>query len=521
MMLQTIKKALNFGSAQSATAPQSAFLRGLPGGPVLAIPPVVLRDSKEDVRIAWGKAAARTIDAMQNNGWMAGLVEVFVSLMIGEGLRPNFKPDFSWAGWDENQSKAWAKRAQRMFEADAVKPYIVDAGARYNFAQLQAAALRQWMGTGNIVGQILPIQRTGTNTLTKIRLLQSHWLSGRSDIKQGLEQGCYLDRHGATTGYLFEFKDKMGVKQEVKLPAFDYFGRSVGFQIFDGNAGQLRGMSIFAPCLRVLRDYDQLSNATMMASMLHTILAATIESDYPTSDILEALGGEGDDASPLADYLGQKVAWNKTVDINLNQNAKIAHLMMGEKFNLHSSKYPNANYEPFANMLLREIGRCVGAMFEDVTGDYSKMTQASMKAAISKQWPTIIYRRKNIIGPFCDQYSDAWIEEKIIANDLEVPGGFKAFLANRAAICRRDWRGPGKPVPDELKQAKTHETYRNMGVMSDEEIAAERGVDIDDVYESRASEKVARENHKIHGGITNGGTDIDEMIAESDRQEVS
>jgi len=500
--------------------PQSAYLRGLGGSDVLAVPPMVLRDAQEDVRIAWGRSAARAIDAMHNNGWIAGLVDVFVGHVIGEGLRADFKPDFSWAGWNDEQTGRWTKKAQRLFEADARQARVVDAGGRHNFAQLQASALRQWLATGNIVGQILTIRRPGSPTRTKLRLLQSHWLSSRTRPHEGLDQGVYRDRHGASVGYLFEFRDCTGHRREVKLPAFDGLGRTVAFQIFDGQPGQLRGISVFAPCLRVLRDYDQLSNATMKAAMLHAIFAATIESDYPTIDVMDGLRGTSDHTGAgFRSFLEMQSEWASRGDIDLSDHGRIAHMFTGEKFTLHSSKYPNANYEPFANMLLRETARCVGALYEDVSGDYSNMTQASMKAAISKQWPIILYRRRNIMAPFCDAYADAWLEEKVLDASLDIPGGFEAFLANRAAVCRRDWSGPGKPVPDELKQAKTHELYRNMGVISDREIAADRGVDIDDVYEERAREQSARQAHNVHGGITNGGSDIDDFPDEGNREQ--
>lgn len=497
--------------------PGASYLRGLPGGAssVMALPMPVLRDQKDDVRQAWGQAAARTIDAMHNNGWIAGATETMISLIIGEGLKANFSPDFSWAGWDRAQTREWAKRAQRMFEADAQNKYHVDAGGRYNFAQLQAAAMRQWMATGNIVAEFPFFRRPGSSTATKIRLLPSHWMSGKSLPHENLDHGVYVDAHAAPVGYLFEFRDAYGFMKEVRRPAYDGFGRPIVAHIFDGFPGQVRGISPWAPVLRVLRDYDQLSNATLTASMIHAIFAATIESDYPTSEVLDALGDDDLDGAESGDgfaaFMAQKVGWAKNVDIDLSRHGKIAQLMVGEKLKLHSSEHPNSTYEPFANMLLREAARCVGGLFEDVTGDYRQSTQASQKAAISKQWPLVMYRRANIAGPFCNAYADAWLEEKIDSGALAIPGGMRAFLENKALVCRREWRGPAKPVPDELKAAKTHREYREMGVITDRDIAGDLGFDVDDVYEGRANEKADRDDLDIHGGVTNGGTNIDEM----------
>ncbi len=92
---------------------------------------------------------------------------------------------------------------------------------------------------------------------------------------------------------------------------------------------------------------------------------------------------------------------------------------------------------------------------------------------------------------------------------MPLPGGIDAFVRNRAAICRADWRGPAKPQADEVKAAKAHETYRNMGVITDQMICDDLGVSYEDVYDQRGKEKRQREKADIHGGITNGGSDID------------
>ena len=122
-----------------------------------------------------------------------------------------------------------------------------------------------------------------------------------------------------------------------------------------------------------------------------------------------------------------------------------------------------------------------------------------------------MYRRRNIATPPSQAALEAWIEEGVDDGTLEVPGGMDGFLANKADICRADWSGPPKPQADDIKAQKAHQGYRDMGVMTDEMICADLGVDRDDVYRTRAFEKAERERLGIHGGVSNGGTDIDNM----------
>ena len=513
-----VRGALTVGEGGLRPQPAAGYLRGLPEAQILAIPTPILRDAKEDVRIAWGRAAARAVDALHNNGWIAGVTEQMISLMIGDGLKPNLKPDFSWAGWDEAQSAAWARRAERRFQAWASNRWAGDAGGRYTLAQIQAASVRSWFGAGEAVAELPSIERPGIEWRTKLRLLPAHWLSQKSSELERLDHGVFLDGHGAPAGYLFEVKSRFGMRTELRKAARDGYGRPIIAHVFDGAAGQVRGITPFAPILKVLRDYDQLSNATLSATMIHAIFAATVESDYPTSEVLDALSpaptatGQLEGPGGFMAFMAQKLGWHQNVDIDLGRGSGVAHLLPGEKLMLHSSKSPNANYEPFANFLLREIARCAGAMFEDLTGDFRGATYSSVRAGIAKQWPLVLYRRKHVPVPISDAALEAFLEEEIDNGYLEVPGGIEGLLAHKAAICRATWRGPAKPVADELKAAKAHEMYRLMGVMTDEQICADLGEDWEDVYQQRAYEKARRDDLTIHGGVTNGGTDIDQML---------
>lgn len=525
-MLNLIRRSLARALAPVRPVPSAGYLRQ-PSGTRDALfigPNPPLRDAGEDVQKAWVAAASRAIDAIHNSGWIAGLVEQQIALMIGDGLKLNFMPDLSRFGWDEVQATAWARRVEAKFNDWASSPAECDAGARYSLAQMQAAATRQWFATGEYFVEFAEFNRPGAETRTKIRLLPSHWCVQKSDQSLQMKQGVFLDGHGASVGYEFEVKDeRFGGVRQVRKAARDAYGRPIVQHVFDGVASQVRGITIFAPILRTIRNYDQLTNATLTAKMIHAIFAATIESDYPTAEVFDALRstdeGDPDSSGRFDEFLAQKVGWAKSVKIDLGQHGKIPHLMMGEKLRLHTSSLPSDAFEAVGNFFLREIARCVGGSFADVTGDHRGESYASMKLSTGKQWPIILYRRRHIPQPFVAAAFQAWLEEEIDTGRIELPGGIDAFVANRAAITRASWRGPARPVADEVKAAKAHEIYRNMGVMTDEMICADLGVDHDDVYESRAKEKASRERLGIHGGITNGGTDVDAMIGEEQVQQ--
>jgi len=477
-----------------AGTPSAGFLRSEQQSPAVMLGSPALRDMSEDVRRAWVPAVSQTIDALQNNGWIAGGVEAAISTIIGTGLKLNAKPDHEVLGWSTSDASSWARRVERRYAARCRNKFECDASGQFTGGQMEAAHLRQFFATGEGLTQYLMFDRPGVESKTRARLLPSHWLSRDSNDSERLNQGVRLDLHGAPVSYKLRTKAVSGLATDIEYRARDRFGRPIINHIFDGHPNQYRGITVFAPVLKTIRHYDKLSGSTLAASLLHAIFAVTIESDYPTEDVLSAIGG----TVPFAGFLGELANYHKNVDIPLGEGVgKIPHLFTGERLNLQSAKYPNANYEPLANFLLREIARCLGCLFEDLTGDYRGATYSSLQNGIAKIWPITLYRREHIAIPFKQTDYEAWLEEEVDSGRTPFPDGIRGFLENKAAACRAEWTGPPKPVADELKAARSDEIYYGMGVKSQSRIASDRGYDIDDEHEALEREQKSREHRGL------------------------
>ncbi len=523
-MFQRLAKSLA-GAAGRTSAPggavkgaQAQYLEGLRDRRTgrLLMPHVSLRTSKDDVGSSWKTSTALAVRALQNSPWIAGAVDQTVALIVGDELRASVKADFSWAGWDDQRSAEWSRAAEKLFAQWARDPQECDAAGRHTLGQLQAAAVSMWFATGEAFAQVVEIDdRPGARFATKLRLVPSWTVDLETKASEQLVQGVYLDSHAAPIGYRLKWTDLNGSQRTEDVAARDGFGRPRMVHAFDGLPDQVRGMTVFAPALKAVRDFDQLANATMTATTLQTILAATVKSDYPSADVLSALQSEDEivqgEQSPFDAFMAAKMGWANNTDIDLQNHGKIAHLMMGERLEFHGAKTPHNNYEAFANFLLREIARCIGINTTDLTGDYRQSSYSAIRMANANKWPIITRRRRNVPGAISQAVLSAFLEEAIDQDLLQVPGGMDAFIANRGAICRADWIGPPKPQADDQKAAEAHRIYREMGVISDETICADLGVDVDDVYRARAREQGLRDTLGIHGGVTNGGSDVDAM----------
>jgi lambda family phage portal protein len=498
----------------SRSAPSSQFMRGERVPTFQGWHPA-LREISDDVKAAWRLGTARAVDSIQNSGWLAGAVDKSMAAVCGVGLRLNAKPDMQAFGWNEEQTSEWARKVERRYEAWANSPRACDAGGRYTLAQLGAQAYRHWLATGEIVATLPYFAHPGSEFQTKIKLLPAWRLADRSDFQQNIFQGVRLNAVGAPSGYLFKIRTPFMETGEVELIASDAYGRPVVMHIFDGEPEQYRGITNFVPILKVMRQFDQLADATLTAATIQAIFAATFKSSASPEDVLDSLRTEGEQqGKDFERLLTEKAGWYEKTDINLGTNGKIAHLFPGDSLEFLRSEHPNSTYEAFGKFLLREGTTVCALTTEDFSGDYSGATYSSIRMSGSLNWPRVMYRRKHVAGRFMQIGYEAWLEEDIEKGRTPLPGGVVAFLKNKDSICRADWRGPPKPQADDLKTAKAHETWKALGVLTDESICSDNGDDLDDVYEQLAREMKRRQQLGLPEWKGSSNTVADRLVTE-------
>jgi lambda family phage portal protein len=455
-----------------------------------------LRDAVDDVSLSYSNAAAKTIEAAQNMGWIKGAQEQSIANILGNGLRLALQPDAHSLGWEESFASAWAKTVERKFEGYARDAWSVDAEGIRTLHGIVSSALEEWFSTGDAVVLLPTFKRIGTNTLSRVRLIPSHRLVRRSDFALNIVQGVELDEQGGPKAYRFIFRQNNGtIKGEEVVQARSRFGRPAIVHVFQGKAGQRRGISPFTPVLSTIRLINQLEGATSTAALLQTTFAATIESAEPTEQVLDAITG-GKHSSPeiatagadsFTKHMSNRADFHKEVDFDLGEFGKVISLFPGENLKFHGSMHPNANYEAFMNMLLREIARCIGLSFEQFTGDYSKASYASIRAALIDSWRITLKRRKDIAEPIYQGVFIAWLDE-------EIASGRIAFIAQRHYATRATWRGPPRPEADIVKAAKAMEVMKENGWLTDEQAISElSGEDWEETYDQLAKEKELRE----------------------------
>lgn len=477
----------------SRPAPAAQYMRG-DQMPILARWRPSLRDASEDVRSAWTLAAARAVDMLQNSGWLAGCAEQSASWVVGTGLQLNAKPIASALGWTQDEANTWSRGVEERFWAWANNPLACDAGGRYTLGQLAAQAYKHWMATGEIFATLPWFSRPGDGgSRTKVTLHPAWRIVDKTEQYNRWFHGVRLDEMGAPIGYRLKVKTLWN-EEERDLLAHDSAGRALAVHVFDGAPGQVRGISPFAPILKVMRQYDQLADATLTTALIQTIFAAMFKSPASPEEVRELMQSQAEqNAGGLAATLGAKADWYEKTDLNLGVYGKILHGFPGDELQMFRSEHPNSTYEAFTKFLLRECSRVCAMTYEEFTGDFTGATYSSVRMGNAVVWPRILYRRKHVVGGgLLQPVYEAWLEEDIERGLTPFPGGAAGFLANRTAAACADWRGPTRPQADDLKAAKAWETWKKIGV-PDAVIFDELGLDVDDAYEQRKREQDRRE----------------------------
>jgi lambda family phage portal protein len=462
-----------------------------------------LREHQQDVQASWNKAAARAVSAIQNSGFVAGIVEVSSGSTVGAGLRMACRPDAAELGWTPEFSAKWARKVESRFRAWARKPKHCDASGEFSFAQLQQAAFASYLAYGEILALLPTIPRDGVPSLTKIKLLPPTRLVNSTDMLSGMVQGVKVDQWGMPLAYKIRERDNSGGWRERMISAHDADGRPNIVLFKDPSIATTRGVSPFAPILKVTRQVDQYFDANMTTAMIQTIFAATIKTNISGIAAYDGLFTQQDRAGTAGGGMSASVfsalkgEWYDGANIDLSQHGRIAHMFPGDELDFTESKQNGQQFDHMMGWLLREISRGAGVTYESATGDYRGATYSSVRMAGAVEWLTVMRRRNNIVTPFCNEVAEWWLDEEIASKRIEYPGGYRKFLQQKEFSARFTWTGPARPQADDYKTAKAFETRKNMQATTLAEISEEYGRDWDDDMRQRAAENALAEDLKL------------------------
>ncbi|MCU0839941.1 MAG: phage portal protein [Rhodospirillales bacterium] len=187
------------------------------------------------------------------------------------------------------------------------------------------------------------------------------------------------------------------------------------------------------------------------------------------------------DAGPLAD---DKVDGEFYTDA---EAGAFSVLPPGYKFESWNPDYPHQNYESFTKARLRSIASGLGIAYHTLANDLSDVNYSSARGGVLEERDNWIVLQNWFTDAFLRPVFADWLTEALRMGAIVMPNGsaLPAIKADKFAV--HQWQGRRWAWVDPLKDIEAARLSIKTGIASPQMIAAQNGIDIDDVLTQIAS----------------------------------
>ncbi|WP_345815282.1 phage portal protein [Paraburkholderia sp. PREW-6R] len=448
------------------------------------------RDMLPEKAIVEGRAH----DLSRNNGFARGALQSQKDRIVGANYRLQLRPEYKVLGLTFKEANDWAVSVEREFRLYADDPEcFIDATRRRTFTQI----LRECVGTEMLQGEAI-VSREWRNSpvgySTCFMTIEPERMCNRNmtmDVDR-MRAGVELDAWGAPAAYWIRTRHQQDIDYSMgsytwdRYPKYNRFGDLNIIHVFEAErANQTRGFSQFASIIQKMKMLDRFEDAELEAAIISTTYAMVIKSEFGAKSAMEALTGDFNDQ--LKNFLGAQGAYHRGTNLTFD-GVKIPHLFPNESLEFPSPSHPNADSEVFRAWMLRHCSRGLNTSYEEMTGDFSKVTYSSARAAIDVAWKYVTGKRAGFVDRLATLMFRCWLDEAITRGRVLPPKGIDYWKA-RAALTKASWIGAGKMVIDELKTAKANQTKLTTGETTLSEVCGDQGNNWEDSLEQRARER--------------------------------
>ncbi|MFG1266906.1 phage portal protein [Xanthobacter sp. DSM 14520] len=406
---------------------------------------------------ARGPLARRARYLCANNAMAAAGADAWVSALAGTGIRPtstNPVPDFRAAA--ASSFEAWTD--------------VADLDGLGDFYALQALVARRLV----IDGEAFVVLSHALDGSLRLRVLDAEQIdpSMNRELPSGgrIISGIEFDAAGSRVAYHI-LPDPPSLPfvralDAVRVPA------DLCLHVFRAEvAGQVRGVSWFAPVLLRLAELDSAHDAQLVRQKVAALLTGFVVDPNGTAGgftgELDGMGGLEGGLEP-----GTLKVLNPGQDVRFSDPAKVG-----------------AEVIDFLKTSAREIAAGLGVPASVLMGDFSDANYSSLRASL------LDFRRRVeaiqhhvMVFRLCRPIWRAFVTAEVLAGRLGAPGFERdpeAFLSARWITPRTDWVDPAKDVQAELDAIAG-------GLMSRRQAVEARGLAVEELDAEIAADR-ARE----------------------------
>lgn len=413
------------------------------------------------IQAAGSDMTARARYLIRNSGYAANAVEAFAANAVGYGIKPKSK-----AKDPEIRAAIHRLWAQWVDEADS--EWLTD------FYGLQRRAVRELFIAGEVFVRIRPRwPEDGLVVPLQLQLIPSEMLplTNRSlDNGNTLRHGIEFDKIGRRVAYHFlrrhpgDVTDPGLSGETVRVPA-----QEVIHVVDPVDAGQLRGVSRFAPAIVKLFLLDQYDDAELDRKKVAAMFAGFVRRPAPEYET----GEQDDDGAGIMPL----------------EPGQLQILGPGEDITFSTPADVGGQYEAFQYRTLLQISAALGIPYSVLTNDMVKANYSNTRAALLEFRRRIeAFQYSVLVYQFCRPIFARWIATAALSGAIELPN----WRARRREYQSAEWLTPKWEWVDPLKDARAEIEQIQAGLKSRAQAVAERGMDVEELDAEIAQDR-ARE----------------------------
>lgn len=415
----------------------------------------------QDLRNDLDKLRQRSRDLAQNNDYVRKFLQMVTTNVIGPvgfTLQARVEnapgqPDRLANAAIENAYARWARKGS------------CEVSGRLSFVDVQRAVMRsvardgeamirrvRGAAAGNPFGyalQLLDITRLDTQ-------LNREATSGANAIIMGIE----IDGQQRAVAFWLRKKSN-GTGERERIPASEIFHLYV-----TDEPEQTRGYPWAHASMQALHDLGEFNKSALLAARKGAdTLGFFVSPDGTAPNIDGTEDGE---------------------QITVTVPGQYDVLPEGYDFKPYESQYPNNVYDTFQKAILRRIASGLGVAFNSLANDLSEVNFSSIRSGVIEERDNWIAIQNWLIDAFMVPVFEEWLDMALLSGAITMPNGSSLPPSKRDKFMAHVWQGRRWAWVDPMKDIEASRLAVQSGIASPQMIAAQQGVDVDDVLASIA-----------------------------------
>jgi lambda family phage portal protein len=407
---------------------------------------------------------ARARFLIRNNGYAINAVESFAANAVGTGIKPS--SNISDSDLKDQVQKLW-----KTWTDESDTEWLTD------FYGLQRRAARELFVAGEVFFRFRPRHiEDGLSVPLQLQMLPSEMLPFENKrLANGnmLRQGIEFNKIGRRVAYHFlrrhpgDVTERGLTGETVRVPA-----ESVLHIMDPVDAGQLRGVSRFAPALVKLFILDQYDDAELDRKKVAAMFAGFVRRPEREFDNGGELDEQGEPLLPLEP--GQLQILDDGEDITFSQPSDVG-----------------GNYEAFQYRTLLQVAAALGVPYANLSADMLKANYSNTRAALLEFRRRVEAFQHSVLAyQLCRPVWSKWMDMAVISGALTIPD----YEARRVEMQDASWLPPRWDWVDPQKDIKAEILALNAKLKSRTQSISERGYDAAQVDAEIASDKKRAES---------------------------